>query len=157
MFNLLITPLFLIFDIVLELTILCLVLVLVLSWSVCPGFFHLDLESSCEASYWNLLFYSRQHIFETSYLCTYGNRSSHFLGKSFFYPYDVNYTSDLIVSDKVKGHHFPFIKRFIVDLCTLNNGGEFSRVHKDIYPSELELKVEFSGSRTSFSYALCLQ
>ena len=38
-FNLSITPLFLIFGIVLKLTILCLVLVLVSSLSVCPGFF----------------------------------------------------------------------------------------------------------------------
>ena len=58
--------------------------------------------------------------------------------------------SDLIASDKVKARHFHSIKRFIDDLCALNDGGEFGRVHKDIYPSELELKVEHSGSHASF-------
>ena len=58
--------------------------------------------------------------------------------------------ADLIASDKVKARHFHSIKRFIDDLCALNDGGEFGRVHKDIYPSELELKVEHSGSQASF-------
>ena len=59
--------------------------------------------------------------------------------------------SDLIVLDKVKARHFHSTNRFIDDLCTLNDGGEFGRVYKDIYPSELELKVEHSGS-----HATCL-
>ena len=58
--------------------------------------------------------------------------------------------SDLIASDKVKARHFHSTNRFIDDLCALNDGGEFRRVHKDIYPSELELKEEHSGSEASF-------
>ena len=59
--------------------------------------------------------------------------------------------SELIPLDKVKARHFHSTYRFIDDLCTLNDGGEFGRVYKDIYPSELELKVEHSGS-----HAICL-
>ena len=58
--------------------------------------------------------------------------------------------TDLISSDKVKARHFHSTKRFIDDLCALNDGGEFGKVHKDIYPNELELKVEHSGSHASF-------
>ena len=58
--------------------------------------------------------------------------------------------SDLIASDKVKARHFHSTNRFIDDLCALNDGGEFRRVHRDIYPSELELKEEHSGSEASF-------
>ena len=50
--------------------------------------------------------------------------------------------SDLTASDKVKARHFHSIKRFIDDLCALNDGGEFGGVCQDFYPSELELKVE---------------
>ena len=58
--------------------------------------------------------------------------------------------SDLIATDKVKARHFHSTKRFIDDLCALNDGGEFGRVHKDIYPSELELKEEHSGVHADF-------
>ena len=73
-----------------------------------------------------------------------------FWANLFLYAYEFNYMSDLIASDKVKARHFHSIKRFIDDLLALNDGGEFGRVHKDIYPSELELKVEHSGSHASF-------
>ena len=56
----------------------------------------------------------------------------------------------LIASDKVKARHFHSTNRFIDDLCALNDGGEFRRVHRDIYPSELKLKEEHSGSEASF-------
>ena len=73
-----------------------------------------------------------------------------FWANLFLYAYEVRYMSDLIASDKVKARHFHSTKRFIDDLCALNDGGEFGRVYKDIYPSELELKVEHSGSHASF-------
>ena len=73
-----------------------------------------------------------------------------FWANLFLYAYEVNYMSDLIASDKVKARRFHSTNRFIDDLCALNDGGEFRRVHKDIYPSELELKEEHSGSEASF-------
>ena len=74
-----------------------------------------------------------------------------FWANLFLYAYESNYMSDLIALDKVKARHFHSTNRFIDDLCTLNDGGEFGRVYKDIYPNELELKVEHSGS-----HATCL-
>ena len=76
------------------------------------------------------------------------------LGKSFFlYIYESQYMDTLIVLDKVKVKHFHSTKRFIDDLCAINDGDEFSRIYKNIYPEELELKVEHHGQHASF---LCL-
>ena len=49
--------------------------------------------------------------------------------------------SELISNDKVKTRHFDETKRFIDDLCTLNDVGAFNDVYKDIYSPELQLKV----------------
>ena len=68
-----------------------------------------------------------------------------FWANLFLYAYESRYISDLITSDKVKARKFHSTKRFIDDLCALNDGGEFGRVYKDIYPAELELKEEHSG------------
>jgi hypothetical protein len=73
-----------------------------------------------------------------------------FWANLFLYAYESNYMSDLITTDKVKARHFHSTKRFIDDLCALNDGGEFGRVYRDIYPNELELKVEHSGVHASF-------
>ena len=56
----------------------------------------------------------------------------------------------MISSDKVKARHFHSTKRFIDDLCALNDGGEFGKSFLDIYPSELELKVENQGNHATF-------
>ena len=58
--------------------------------------------------------------------------------------------SELISNDKVKAQHFHATKRFIDDLGTLNGGGVFNDVYKDIYPSELQLKVEHYGIHVTF-------
>ena len=73
-----------------------------------------------------------------------------FWANLFLYAYESSYISDLITSDKVKARKFHSTKRFIDDLCAFNDGGEFGRVHKDIYPSELELKEEHSGVHADF-------
>ena len=52
-------------------------------------------------------------------------------------------------NDKAKARHFLATKCFIDDLGTLNNGGVFN-IYRDIYPSELQLKVEHSGTHTAF-------
>ena len=73
-----------------------------------------------------------------------------FWANLFLYAYESNFISNLITADKVKARHFHSTKRFIDDLCALNDGGEFGRVYKDIYPNELELKIEHSGVHASF-------
>ena len=59
----------------------------------------------------------------------------------FLYTYENKYMSELISNDKVKTHHFHATERFIDDLGTLNDGGVFNDVYKDIYPPELQLNL----------------
>ena len=58
--------------------------------------------------------------------------------------------TELISSDKKKARHFHSTKRFIDDLCAINDGNLFGEIYKDIYPEELELKLEHSGLNASF-------
>ena len=73
-----------------------------------------------------------------------------FWANLFLYSYEHDYIKHLIKEDRVKAKHFHSTFRFIDDLCSLNDGGEFGRVFKDIYPDELELKVEHNGNSASF-------
>ena len=65
-----------------------------------------------------------------------------FWANFFLYTYENQYMSELISNDKVEACYFHAI--FIDDLGTLNDGGIFNDVYKDIYPPELQLKVEHS-------------
>ena len=76
-----------------------------------------------------------------------------FWANLFLYVYETKYVTDLIGEDKAKARRFHSIKRFIDDLCTLNDGGIFGQVFQEIYPDKLELKLESSGMEASF---LCL-
>ena len=76
-----------------------------------------------------------------------------FWANLFLYTYEENYISSLMSVDPVKARHFHSTRRFIDDLIAMNDGGEFGRVYRDIYPEELELKQEHSGEHADF---LCL-
>ena len=49
-----------------------------------------------------------------------------------------------------RAYNFHSVDRFIDDLCAINDRNEFSISFKDIYPEELELKVEHSGTHATF-------
>ena len=51
---------------------------------------------------------------------------------------------------KVKAHHFHATNRFIDDRTTLHDSGVFNDVDKDLYPPELQIKVEHSGTQPTF-------
>ena len=73
-----------------------------------------------------------------------------FWANLFLYQYELRYMETLISEDKVKARHFHSTKRFIDDLCAINDGALFERVYRDIYPDELELKKEHSGQHATF-------
>ena len=73
-----------------------------------------------------------------------------FWANLFLYTYEENYISSRISIDPVKARHFHSTKRFIDDLCAINDGNEFGKVYRNIYPEELELKLEHSGQHASF-------
>ena len=71
-----------------------------------------------------------------------------FWANLFLYTFEKEYMTNLI--EKVKARHFHGTKRFIDDLCALNDGDEFGKSYREIYPEELELKVEHHGHHASF-------
>jgi len=73
-----------------------------------------------------------------------------FWANLFLYTYEEAYISKLISSNPVKARFFHSTKRFIDDLSAINDGFEFEKVYKDIYPEELELKLEHKGSHATF-------
>ena len=103
-----------------------------------------------------------QHLIENCYF-TVGNATliqaigipmgidpAPFWANLFLYFYEEEYMKSLISSNKPKARHFHCTKRFIDDLCAVNDGGEFGRSYLDIYPQELELKVEHQGTHACF-------
>ena len=80
-----------------------------------------------------------------------------FWANLYLYTYEEEFVSDLVKGgqkDKIRARHFHSNRRFIDDLCALNDGGEFGRSHPEIYPHELELKCEHDGDHATF---LCLE
>ena len=66
------------------------------------------------------------------------------------YSYECDFITSLISSDKARAIRYLLATRFIDDECNLNDGGEFGRSFHEIYPKELELKCEHSGSHATF-------
>ena len=77
--------------------------------------------------------------------------SAPFWANILLYSYEEEYLSSLISSDKIKVRRFHSTKRFIDDLCTINDSGEFVRSICDIYPKELELRIEYRIDHAMFS------
>ena len=66
------------------------------------------------------------------------------------YSYEEEYAPSLIFSDKINARYFYSTKRYIDDLCVINDRGEFERSICEIYPKELELKIEHQGDHATF-------
>ena len=66
------------------------------------------------------------------------------------YSYECEFITSLMRSDKGRAMKFRNASRFIDDECNLDDGGEFGRSFREIYPSELELKCEHEGSHATF-------
>ena len=73
-----------------------------------------------------------------------------FWANLFLYQYEHRFMDSLIPDDRLSARHFHSTKRFIDDLCALNDGNLFERVHREIYPDELDLKKEHSGNHATF-------
>ena len=76
--------------------------------------------------------------------------ANHYLYESMNPNYESKYITNAIRTDKLRGRQFGSTFQFIVDLCALNDGGEFSKAFLEIYSTELELKVENNGSHATF-------
>ena len=73
-----------------------------------------------------------------------------FWANLFLYSYESKYIQSLVSHRSPIVYKFSGNRRFIDDLCALNDGEEFAKHCKEIYPAELDLKVEHQGSHASF-------
>ena len=73
-----------------------------------------------------------------------------FWANLYLYSYECDFITSLMTLDKGRAIKFLLACRFIDDECNLNDGGEFGRSFKSIYPSQLELKCEHEGSHATF-------
>ena len=64
--------------------------------------------------------------------------------------YECDFMKKIIKADVARARMFHGTFRFIDDLCAMNDGGEFERSYKEIYPKELELKLEHTGNYATF-------
>ena len=79
-----------------------------------------------------------------------GSDPAPFMANLFLYFYEAKYVNELKKSDMAKARKFRNTFRFIDDLLTVNDDGEFEKNISRIYPPELELKKEHSGDSVSF-------
>ena len=73
-----------------------------------------------------------------------------FWANLFLYTYEKDYMRKLISEDKPKARLLSDTGRFLDDLLTINDNGLFGEVYRSIYPSELELKLEYAGAHATF-------
>ena len=71
-----------------------------------------------------------------------GSDPAPFFANLFLFYYECAYMDKMRKAKDWKGKKFCHVFRFIDDLLAINDGGEFERLHKEIYPVELELKKE---------------
>ena len=71
-----------------------------------------------------------------------GSDPAPFIANLFLYTYENRFMFNLKKDDKARAKNLRHVFRFIDDLIALNDNDEFMRSHKDIYPPEMELKVE---------------
>ena len=79
-----------------------------------------------------------------------GSDPAPFMANLFLFYYENKWISNLKKENFAKAHLFRNTFRFIDDLLTINDNEEFSKCFQEIYPPELELNIEHSGSTASF-------
>lgn len=60
------------------------------------------------------------------------------------------FITELLSNTNIKARHFHSAKGFIDDLCAINDVGKFERTYTEIYPKELEFKVEHQSTQEFF-------
>ena len=73
-----------------------------------------------------------------------------FWANLFLSEFESNHMSILMKSNVVSAKRYHGTFRFIDDLCAINNNNEFKNSFHEIYPPELELKIEHEGTHATF-------
>ena len=72
-----------------------------------------------------------------------------FWANLFLYHFETKYITSLVSARSKIPYNFHSIGRFIDDLCVINDRNSFFDNFKDIYPKELELKLEHQSSHAT--------
>ena len=75
-----------------------------------------------------------------------GSDPAPFIANLFLYVYENRYMNGLKKSDLSRARNLRHIFRFIDDLIAINDNDEFLKSYKEIYPQQMELKVENQGT-----------
>ena len=73
-----------------------------------------------------------------------------FWANLFLYHYENKFIKSIGSCRSNRGFKYHGVMRFIDDLCAINDGGDFGNSFLNIYPPELELKVEHEGPHATF-------
>jgi len=98
----------------------------------------------------NCFFTLGDHVYRQKIGIPMGSDPAPFMANLFLYYYESKYVKEVKKSDISVARKFRHTFRFIDDLVAINDDGEFEKCHKNIYPSELELKKENGNSNVSF-------
>ena len=73
-----------------------------------------------------------------------------FWANLFLFHYEDKFVQKLVSSGSPRAYKYHGTNRFIDDLCAINDGDDFLNSYKEIYPKELDLKVEHHGNHATF-------
>ena len=79
-----------------------------------------------------------------------GIDSAPYQANLFLYFFESRYVTQVISKGSPRAYKLYGTSRFIDDLCTTNDDGEFSSSYKYIYPKQLELKLKHRGEHANF-------
>ena len=79
-----------------------------------------------------------------------GSDPAPFMANLFLYYFENKWVKNLKKGSLQRARKFMHTFRFIDDLLTINDGDEFSKHFKEIYPPELELNLEHAGDQVTF-------
>ena len=96
-----------------------------------------------------MLFHCWESCTKTNYWNSYGNDPAPFWANLFLYYFESKYIQSLISLGSTRAYNYHSVDRFIDDLCAINDRNEFTKSFKDIYPKELELKIEHTGTHAT--------
>ena len=117
-----------------------------------------DIKSVLEYVIYNAYFQIGDKVFRQIIGIPMGSDPAPFIANLFLYVYENRFMTNLKKNDLARAKNLRHVFRFIDDLIALNDNEEFMRSHKEIYPPEMELKVEnennFSASFLDLALAV---
>jgi len=98
----------------------------------------------------NCYFKVGNHILRQNIGIPMGIDPAPFWANLFLYQYESKYVQNLVSNSSPSAYNFHSVGRFIDDLCAINDKDEFYSCYGNIYPNQLQLKVEDHGTHATF-------